>query len=341
MSHRSIIVLPDDTSKPIIDAINAAKKSLRVKMFLFSDPDLIKAVIDAKNRGLSVRVMLNPARRSGEGENEATRQQLEKAGIEVKDTSPDFGITHEKSMVVDDETAFVQSLNWETKNVTVTRDYALVTSHKHEVDEVIAGFEADWQRKPFDPGADAHLIWCRGNGRERIARLIDEARDTLFVQNERYQDAVIIERLVRAATRGVKVHVMARPPHSLKKEKLVEGVGGLRILADVGVKIHKLRHLKLHGKMLLADGNRAIIGSINLAPGSFDDRRELAIEVHDDEIVARLHKVAKQDWENSHPLDLTDEGLFADLEAKSEGSSTSLALEVDEKAVKHHKKHDK
>jgi phosphatidylserine/phosphatidylglycerophosphate/cardiolipin synthase-like enzyme len=337
MSHRSIIVLPDDTSKPIIDAINAAKKSLRVKMFLFSDPDLIKAVIDAKNRGLSVRVMLNPARRSGEGENEETRQQLEKAGIEVKDTSPDFGITHEKSMVVDEETAFVQSLNWETKNVTVTRDYALVTSHKHEVDEVIAGFEADWQRKPFEPGEHAHLIWCRGNGRARIARLIDEAKHTLFVQNERYQDSVIIERLVRAATRGVKVHVMARPPHSLKKEKLVEGVGGLRIMADVGIKIHKLKHLKLHGKMLLADGNRAIVGSINLAPGSFDDRRELAIEVHDDEIVARLHKVAKQDWENSHPLDLTDEGLFADLETKSEGSSTSLALEVDEKAVKHQK----
>ena len=41
MSHRSIIVLPDDTGKPIIDAINAAKKSVRVKMFIFSDPDLI------------------------------------------------------------------------------------------------------------------------------------------------------------------------------------------------------------------------------------------------------------------------------------------------------------
>ncbi len=63
----------------------------------------------------------------------------------------------------------------------MTRDYAVVTAHKNEVDEVIAGFEADWQRKVFDPGHDAHLIWCRGNGRERIARLIDEAKHTLFV----------------------------------------------------------------------------------------------------------------------------------------------------------------
>lgn len=331
MSHRSIIVLPDDTAKPILDAIDGAKKSLRIKMFVFSDPGLIKAVIAAKGRGVNVLVMLNPARRSGEEENEETRKALEKAGIEVKDSNPDFGLTHEKSMVVDDEVAFVKSLNWATKNLTVTRDYAIVTSHKHEVDEVIAGFEADWSRKNFDPGAEAHLIWCRGNGRERIAEFIDGAKHTLFVQNERYQDSVIIERLVRAATRGVKVHVMALPPHSLKKEKLVEGVGGLRIMDDVGIKIHKLKGLKLHGKMLLADRSRAIIGSINLAPGSFDDRRELAIEVHDDEIVDRLQKVAEQDWENSHPLDLTDEGLFEDLEDRVEGSSKNLALEVDEK----------
>src|SRR5678816_4881676 len=104
---------------------------------------------------------------------------------------------------------------------------------------------------------------------------------------DRYQDLVIIERIIRAATRGVKVHVMVRPPHTLKKEKLIEGVGGLRIMDDVGIKIHKLKHLKLHGKMLLADGCRAIVGSINLTPGSFDDRRELAIEVNDTEIVER------------------------------------------------------
>ena len=327
MSYRSIIVLPDDTPKLIFDAINNAKISIKIKMFIFSDPDLIKAVIGAKNRGVNVQIMLNPARRSGEEENEETRKKLEEAGIDVKDSNPEFGITHEKSMVVDSETAFIKSLNWSTKNLTSTRDYAVITTHKHEVEEVIAGFDSDWNRQKFELGDSANLIWCRGNGRERIARLIDGAKHTLFVQNERYQDSVIIERFVRAAVRGVKVHVMALPPHSIKKEKLVEAVGGLRIMDDVGIKVHKLRHLKLHGKMLLADGSRAIIGSINLAPGSFDDRRELAIEVHDEDIVDRLHKVIKYDWENSHPMDLTDEGLLADLEDRNEEESEKLAIE--------------
>ncbi len=331
---RSLIVLPDDTGKPIVDAIGAATQSLRIKMFVFSDPELIAAVIAAHHRGVKVRVMLNPARRSGEAENEATRKKLIHAGIDVIDSNPAFDLTHEKSMVVDDEAAFVKSLNWETKNLTETRDYAVVTTHGHEVSEIIDCFEADWYRKSFDPGDRAHLIWCSSNGRERIAQFIDEAKDTLHLQNERYQDAVIIERLVRAARRGVKVHIMARPPHTLKVGKLIEGVGGLRIMDDVGIKIHKLKHLKLHAKMLLADKARAIVGSINLAPGSFDSRRELAIEVDDGHIVKRLDHVAHHDWEHSHPIDLTDEGLMADLKRDSDVAE-KLALNVD------HEKYEK
>ena len=323
---RSLIVMPDDSAQPILEAIAAAKKSLRIKMFVFSDSALLAAVIAAHCRGVKVRVMLNPARRGGEPENEATRRKLEKAGVKVIDSNPAFAVTHEKSMVVDDETGFVKSLNWETKNLTETRDYAVVTAHDDEVKEIIDCFEADWHRKEFDAGKQARLIWCNYNGRDRVAEFIDRAKYRLFVQNERYQDAVIIERLVRAARRGVKIHVMARPPHTLKKEKLVEGVGGIRILNDVGVKVHKLKHLKLHAKMLLADGKRAIVGSINLSPGSFDSRRELAIEVDDKDVVNRLHHVARHDWKHSRPLDLTDEGLIADLEKRGGKGADKLVL---------------
>jgi cardiolipin synthase len=321
---RSLIVLPDDSVQPILDAIDGATKSLRIKMFIFTDPTLMDAVITAHRRGVNVRIMLNPKRRSGVSENDESRSKLEAAGIEVRDSNPAFDLTHEKSMVVDDKTAFVKSLNWQTKNLTGTRDYAIITRHAHEVEEIINGFEADWNRKEF---ASKHLIWCRGNGRERITQFINQAKHSLWLQNERYQDQMMIECLVRAKERGVKIHVMARPAHTLKKDKLIEGVGGLRILRDVGVKIRKLKSLKLHAKMLLADGERAIIGSINLAPGSFDSRRELAIEVDDKHIVDRLHEIVKRDWKNAHPMDLSDEGLMADLEKHGGKGLEEIGLE--------------
>src|SRR5258705_366847 len=202
---RSLIVLPDDSAKPILTAIEGATRTLRVKMFVFSDPSLLKAVVDAKRRKVKVRVMLNPARRSGEQDNEATRKALERVGVEVMDANPAFALTHEKSMVVDEETAFIKSLNWTTRNLSETRDYAVVTKRRHEV-------------------------------------------------------------------------------------------------AEIG-------------------------GSINFAAGSLDARRELAIESRNDEVVDRLHKVARHDWKHSHPLDLSDEGLLADLEDRVENSAQLLALD--------------
>ena len=99
-------------------------------------------------------------------------------------------------------------------------------------------------------------------------------------------------------------------------------------LSADGIKVHKLKGLKLHAKLLFADGVRAIIGSINLAPGSFDSRRELAIEVRDQEVMDRLHNVVHRDWKNSRPLDLTDDGLMAELEDRDDNVVEDLALDT-------------
>jgi cardiolipin synthase A/B len=341
MSHQ-LIVLPDDTARPIVDAIHASKESLNIRMFLFTDETLIQAVVTARERGVKVRVMLNPARRNGVSENEASRKVLADAGIEVRDSNPKFDLTHQKSMVVDGRIGFVESLNWEPKDLTETRDYAVITTHDLEAREMVACFDADWDHADFTPHPESRLIWCPDNGRQRVATFIDGATTSLWVQNERYQDMVIIERLVRACTRGVKVHILTKPPHSLKADKLIEGVGGLRILQDVGAKVHTLRHLKLHAKMMLADGKRAIVGSINLAPGSFDGRRELAIETDDPATVQRLEATARHDWEQSHHIDLSDAGLLHDLQ-KRELDPGKLVLDTTqapepEPEHKHHHK---
>src|SRR5215831_9796021 len=113
-------------------------------MSVFTEQRLLKAGTTARRRGLKVKVMLNPARRDGADDNGDTREELIEAGIEVKDTNPAFGLTHEKSLVVDDEMAFIGSLNWETENLTQTRDYVICTSDPQEVGEMVSCFDADW-----------------------------------------------------------------------------------------------------------------------------------------------------------------------------------------------------
>ena len=48
-------------------------------------------------------------------------------------------------------TGFVESLNWETRDLTETRDYAVVTTHELEVAEMVECFDADWEHKKFEP----------------------------------------------------------------------------------------------------------------------------------------------------------------------------------------------
>jgi cardiolipin synthase A/B len=324
MSH-SLIVLPEDSNAEIIDAISQAKRTLAIKMFVFNDPALLREVIKAHERGVKIRVMLNPQRRDGKKENDETRTALVEGGVEVKDSNPAFDLTHEKSMVVDDQIAFVQSFNWDSDAFSASRDYAIITSRESEVGDILACFDADWHRTIFVP-RDPSLIWCVGNGRQRLGEFIDRTKHSLWIQNERFQDPVIIEHLVRARRRGVRLHVIARPLHKLKREKLAEAASGLRILEDVGSKIHTLKHVKVHGKLLFADESRAIIGSINLAPGSFDSRRELAIETTKGHLMEKIHDILRADWTMSKPMDLSDRGLLEELKNRDPEVREDLGL---------------
>lgn len=81
------------------------------------------------------------------------------------------------------------------------------------------------------------------------------------------------------------------------------------------------------------------MGSINLAPGSFDARRELAIETDNPHVVKRLEETAQHDWGKSHPLDLSDAGLIADLKKREGLSPDKLVLYEDSEDWNYHKHH--
>ena len=136
ISSGHAIVQPQDGSKPVLDLINGAKKTIDLKMFTFTSDDIAEALIRAQKRGVKVRVMLNPARSSGSRANDDMRQRLEAGGIELNWSSPDFAVTHEKSMVIDSRLALIATFNYGVKYFTLTRDYGVVTEDAAVVAEI-------------------------------------------------------------------------------------------------------------------------------------------------------------------------------------------------------------
>src|SRR5215475_4669293 len=174
ISHR-LIIQPDEGTPPVVDLINGAAKSLRVKQFTLTDSAVMSALIRAHQRRVDVRIMLNPHRSSGDRANDESFKALRHAGLTVEWSNPAFAVTHEKSMVVDESVALISTFNYATKYFTETRDYGIVTDRADQVAEVVAGFEADWHRKPFQPNSESGLLWSSNNSRQLMAWFIDTA----------------------------------------------------------------------------------------------------------------------------------------------------------------------
>lgn len=294
-----LIVEPDDGVEPVLALINAAKKSLRILQFTLDEPHCIDAVLAAHKRGVHVQVMLNPHKSGGERGNDATHATLQSHKVPVEWSNPRFAVTHQKTIVIDDHTALIATFNLSAKYFGETRDHGLVTDDAGIVKTIVAGFEADWHRKPFTPPAASPLLWSPDNSRRRMAEFIDGAKHRIDVQHPKFVDTTIIERLAAARARGVHVRLLCGGKHGLSPWDFIDTFASLRILERAGVKLKRQKHLKLHAKLLLADEKRALVGSMNIDRSAFDVRRELGLVLDDGHVIERLGTLFEHDWKKA------------------------------------------
>lgn len=323
--YRRVMITPDDGLEPILEAIGGARTRIDVKMFAFTEERLEKALLEATDRGVMVRLMLNPARATGERDNAGIKERLAGGPIEVRETNPRFAVTHEKSMVVDGEEAWISSFNWTGKSFTVGRDFAIITRVPGEVARVAQCFECDWERSDLPPDPTNPVIYSPEGARERFLEFVRSARRSLWLAQEKMVDLPILEEVVRRHERGVRVKVIGLHARSLHLAYALEGAAGLRLLQAVGIPVRELAELHLHGKIIIADRERVLTGSTNLYPTAFVERRECSLICDDPPVVARLAETFRNDWKTGKPMDLTRRGIRKELDKAREREERRLA----------------
>ena len=291
-----LLVMPDDGAAAVVALIDQAREQLLIKQFKLQSETVEQALLRAHQRGVRVRVMLNPHTSGGDRWNDEAFALLQGWGIAVAWTSEAFPVTHEKSMVIDGHAALIATFNFADKYFSQTRDYGVISHDPDVIEQVSAGFEADWQRGFFQPRLDVGLVWSSFHSRGQMARVIDAATETLWIQHPKFVDAVILERIVAARERGVKVRVLCGGKHGISDWDIFDTFSSLRVMERFGVKIRRQKQLKLHAKLILVDGRAALTGSMNIDRSAFDLRRELGIEVDAPEVVERLRRTFEADW---------------------------------------------
>lgn len=132
-----------DAEDDVLTLINSATKSIDIEIYTFSSDEVVAALINAKNRGVKVRVIIE--KRIAGKQNEETFAALSGAGIEVRWASKDFTLTHSKFTIFDGVKVLVGSHNLSKNALRKNREASVIFTGP-EVAEFARIFEEDWIR---------------------------------------------------------------------------------------------------------------------------------------------------------------------------------------------------
>lgn len=119
----------DECAEQLITFINSAKSSVHVMIYSLTHDEITSALIQAKNRGLDVKVIIDNLQAGGESSDDET---LLAAGVEVKIINlPGRNIFHNKITIVDGQRFSTGSFNYsENADSGSAENLVIISSQK-------------------------------------------------------------------------------------------------------------------------------------------------------------------------------------------------------------------
>lgn len=292
----TLITEPDDGMGAVRDAIDTASATLDLVMYELNDVRMEQALVDAQNRGVKVRVILQNVNIFGTRPNQRAYDFLKNQGVSVIWAQKYFFLTHQKTLIMDNAWAMIMTFNLDSRYYGSSRDFAVADKDSEDVAAIAAAFESDWNGSQIAADNGRDLVWSPGSA-DTLLALIDSASESLDVYNEEMADPRITAALESAARKGVAVRVDMTYASQWKP--------ALNELSAAGVHVRTYgsgAKLYIHAKAIMADGERAFLGSENFSAASLDANRELGILISRPDILASLERTFEKDWLASRPF---------------------------------------
>ncbi|EGA3603563.1 phospholipase D family protein [Salmonella enterica] len=136
---------PEGTAQQVVlNTINQSKKSIRMMAYSFTSPVIVKALINARKRGVDVRVVLDEKGNRGKA-SVAAMNLLVNAGIPVR-TVNKFKILHDKIIVSDESSVETGSYNFsKSANSANSENAILITEVPELAKEYLQHWQSRWQ----------------------------------------------------------------------------------------------------------------------------------------------------------------------------------------------------
>lgn len=288
--------MPDDGPQSILDEINFAACSIDLSMYIFTNQEVLDALEYAVARGIRVRVILEREPFGSFGEQREMFDRLLEIGADVRYGPDQFTYSHAKYMVVDSSVLIVTNQNFTNAGFSSNREFGLVTTERGYVLEAAAIFEADWSGLQIPDRFD-HLVVSPINSRSTIVEMLQSSNESIWMYSEVLRDEDVTGALSAAAERGVDVRILVNP--TADEDDTPYFLDAL----EHGVQIRVLRDPYVHSKVLIVDGEEALVGSQNYSYTSLELNREVGIVLDDPANLERIVSVYSRDWARGEPVD--------------------------------------
>jgi cardiolipin synthase A/B len=278
---------PTGLQARISGVIDSAQSSLDVHMYLFTVKPLADRIVAAKQRGVDVRVILDP----GSPGNAAVEPILMSGGVTVRQATTLYTFSHAKYLIVDRKTAMIMSMNFNVDAMSSERNYGVIDKDPEDVSDLIAIFEMDWAAAGGQPPKPANLDCTRllvspDNSKLRLLEHIASAKQTLDVELMYLSETNVRNAIGTAKMRGVDVRVILEDPTD----------SSVTYLTGLGIPVKfPPPSIYLHAKLIIADGI-AFVGSVNMSQTSLTKNREVGVLVTDGPANQVIETAFESDW---------------------------------------------
>ena len=266
----AVVVEPSDKAAQLLAAIQGAKTSVHLTMYLMNDKRFISALIAQAVAHHEVKVVLNQKFPTGvSNTNQPTYDQLTAGGVSVVWAPAGYTLTHEKCVIIDGAEAWIMTMNLESSSSS-NREYLALDTQPEDITEAEAIFQADFADQATSP--TGNLVVSPMTSRPKLLALLASAKSTIDVEGEELSDPMITSALTSAKSAGLKVRVVLAdnsPPASQ--------AAAVSSLKAAGIPVVSVHSPYIHAKAIVVDGASMYIGSENFTTGSLQYNRELGI----------------------------------------------------------------
>jgi len=289
----SLVVEPAAGIAPVLNMIEGAKRSIDLVMYELYDQQIENALISAESHGIAVRVLLNEGENGAapSSETQSAYNTFQAGGVPVHWAPSYFALTHQKTLIVDGDSALIMTFNLTPEYYSTSRDFGIIDNDQTDVSAIETTFGYDWQGTQNNSPAGDDLFWSPG-AEATILAAIDNSKTSLYVENEEMSDSAVVNALAATAKRGVNVEVVMTESSEWDANfAILRAAGvGIRTYPDNSTSLY------IHAKIIVVDGTSALVGSQNFSSASLDDNRELGIILTDPGIISSLSSTFQSDW---------------------------------------------